>query len=119
MGWQVRTKKRRFRSNKETRGYPVVRAAFSGGQSCQGLLRATMVLAKTSIFRAQATSARVKDNVLERLSLRRFTRPTLPRLAHLRQHRCQKLAGIAPRRLDDIFRRAPGDDFATAVAAFG
>jgi hypothetical protein len=57
--WQVGTKKRCFKSNKETKGYPVIRAAFSGGRSCQGVPRATIVLAKTSIFRAQATSARL------------------------------------------------------------
>src|ERR1700733_5412022 len=56
---QVGTKKRRFESNKETRGYPVVRAAFSGAQSCHGVPRATTVLAKMSIFLAQATSARL------------------------------------------------------------
>jgi len=40
-------------------------------------------------------------------SLRRLVRPSLPLASRLRQHRRQKLAGIAPRRLDDIFRRAP------------
>src|SRR5216683_1239674 len=45
--WQVGTKKRRFRSNKETRRYPVVRTAFSGGRSCHGVPRATIVLVKT------------------------------------------------------------------------
>src|SRR5258708_3007423 len=44
-------------------------------------------------------------------SLRRLARPALPRLPrHPRQHRRQKLPGIAPRRLDDVFRWAPGDD---------
>ena len=46
-------------SNKETDGYEAVRVAFSGGRSCHGVPRATIVLAKTSIFRAQATSARL------------------------------------------------------------
>src|SRR3989442_6503973 len=35
------------------------------------------------------------------------------------QHGRQKLARVAARRLDDVLRRAPGDDFAAAVAAFG
>lgn len=48
-----------LRSNKETRSYAVVRAALSGGPSCHGVPRATTVLAKTSIFLAQATSARL------------------------------------------------------------
>lgn len=46
-------------SNKETDGYEAVRAAFSGGRSPHGVPRATIVLAKTSIFLAQATSARL------------------------------------------------------------
>src|SRR5579872_6435420 len=43
----------------------------------------------------------------------------LARLAGLLQHGLQELAGVAARRLDDVFRRTPGDDFAAAVAAFG
>src|ERR1700730_8168267 len=50
---------------------------------------------------------------------RRLARPALPRLPrHPRQHLRQELPRIAPRRLHDVFRRAPGDDFAAAVAAF-
>src|SRR5258708_3911587 len=52
-------------------------------------------------------------------SLRRLAGPALPPAAVLRQHRGQKLAGVAARRLDDVFGRAPGDDLAAAVAAFG
>src|ERR1700693_2702426 len=51
--------------------------------------------------------------------LRRLARSALPRLPGLRQHRRQELARITPRCLDDVLRRAPGDDFAAAVAAFG
>jgi hypothetical protein len=52
-------------------------------------------------------------------SLRRFARPALPRLAGLLQHWRQEFAGIAARRLDDIFRRTPGDDFAAVAASKG
>ena len=54
-------------------------------------------------------------------SLRRLARPrTLPRFAiRLLQHRGQEFARIAPRCLDDILWRTPGDDLAAAVAAFG
>src|SRR6202163_984753 len=52
--------------------------------------------------------------------LRRLASPAFAPAAVLPlQHRRQKLAGIAARRLDDVFRRTPGDDFAAAVAAFG
>src|SRR5579872_512877 len=53
--------------------------------------------------------------------LRRLAGPVaLARFAGgLLQHRLQKLPRIAARRLDDIFRRTPGDDLAAAVAAFG
>src|SRR6187431_1275869 len=53
--------------------------------------------------------------------LRRLARAAaLPRLtASLLQHRRQEFPRIASRRLDDVFRRTPGDDFAAAVAAFG
>src|SRR3954447_7122682 len=50
--------------------------------------------------------------------LRRLARPALPPLpGRLRQHWREKLPRIAPRRLDDVLGRAPGDDFAAAVAA--
>src|ERR1700737_1796210 len=65
-------------------------------------------------------SSRYSLDTFSTSSLRRLARPAalLPP-AGLRQHRRQKLAGRAPRRLDDILRRAPSDDFAAAVAAFG
>jgi hypothetical protein len=50
-------------------------------------------------------------------SLRRFARPTLPWLARLLQHRRQEFSGVAARRLDDVFRRTPGDDFAAVLGA--
>ena len=40
-------------------------------------------------------------------------------LAAARQHRLEKLPGIAPLLAHDVFRRAGGDDLAAAVAAFG
>src|SRR5260221_10574843 len=49
---------------------------------------------------------------------RRLARPALPRLPDPRQHRRQELPRITPRRLHDVFRPAPGDHFAAAVAAF-
>src|SRR5450631_3844893 len=65
-------------------------------------------------------SSRYSLDAFSTPSLRRLARPaTLLPYTVLRQHRRQKLAGITPRRLDDILRRAPGDDFAAAVAAFG
>src|SRR5450631_2503812 len=65
-------------------------------------------------------SSRYSLDAFSTPSLRRLARPaTLLPHAVLRQHRRQKLAGVTPRRLDDILRRAPGDDFAAAVAAFG
>src|SRR6195256_4895696 len=52
--------------------------------------------------------------------LRRLARSALPLpAALLRQYRRQELPRITPWRLDDVFGRAPGDDFAAAVAAFG
>src|SRR5579872_1213833 len=52
--------------------------------------------------------------------LRRLAGPAaLPLLADPLQNRLQELTRIAAWRLDDIFRRTPGDDFAAAVAAFG
>jgi len=39
-----------FGRTKKTDGYEAVRVAFSGGRSCHGVPRATIVLAKTSIF---------------------------------------------------------------------
>ncbi len=66
----------------------------------------------------------------ERLALlRRFSRhivarvaargAALARLVGLGQHRRKEFAGVAARRLDDVFRRAPGHDLAAAVTAFG
>src|SRR3954451_23898312 len=52
--------------------------------------------------------------------LRRLARRAPPlRLPCLRQHRRQEFARIASWRFRDVFRRAPGDDLAAAVAAFG
>ena len=48
-------------------------------------------------------------------SLRRRACIPPPRLASLPQHRRQKLAGAAARRLDDVFRRAPGDGLAAPL----
>ena len=52
-----------------------------------------------------------------RNSLRRLSRPSALRLARLLQHWLQKLPRIAPQRFGDVFRWAPGYDF--AAAAFG
>src|SRR5882672_10640032 len=65
------------------------------------------------------TSSRYWSAEISMTSLRRLARAALPRLPRLRQHRRQELPRIAPWRLDDILGRAPGDDFAAAVAAFG
>src|SRR5882757_11467904 len=66
------------------------------------------------------TSSRYWSVAFSMMSLRRLTRPALlPSAIRLRQYRRQKLPRVAPGRLDDIFRRTPGDDFAAAVAAFG
>jgi hypothetical protein len=46
------------------------------------------------------------------ISPRRLTRPALSLAARLRQHRRQKPPRIASRRFHDVFRWAPGDDFA-------
>src|SRR6516164_275906 len=43
----------------------------------------------------------------------------LAALAGFREHALQKLAGVAARCLDDVFRCAPGHDLAAAVAALG
>src|SRR4051795_6069780 len=68
-----------------------------------------------------ATSVCTRRSVSLKPSLRRLAcaAPALPSLPRLAQHRREKLPGIASRRLDDILGRAPGDDFAAAVAAFG
>src|SRR5882672_5575427 len=65
------------------------------------------------------TSSRYWSAAISMTSLRRLARAALARLPRLRQHRRQKLPRIAARRLHDVLRRAPGDDFAAAVAAFG
>jgi hypothetical protein len=54
-----------------------------------------------------------------RCSLRRLLPLLLRPRALPCQHRLQEPPGITPRDLDDIFRRAFGDDLAAAVAAFG
>src|SRR6266700_6806776 len=83
------------------------RAKISATFSCRSALFDRMSLSRYSL------------DVSPRFSLRRLACPALPRLADLRQHRRQKFPRITARRLGDVFRWAPGDDLAAAVAAFG
>ena len=53
------------------------------------------------------------------LSLRRLRPRPLARPPRFRQHRLEKRARVAPLHLDQVLRRARGDDLAAAVAALG
>jgi hypothetical protein len=77
------------------------------------LEKITVVIGAALFFCREIASRRERWRLLRRFD------PLLPLRRGAPQHRRQKLPGVTPLRLHNIFRRAAGDDLAAAVAAFG